>query len=96
MIYGFTLRIVLVLTSCYVLIRTGRISKQEAAQLAAYLSRKKNDVKAEVMYTAIKHVRKLPGMKPGEVSLRQFDCMQIKVDLGILSKLERNVHKTGE
>ena len=75
---------------------TGRISKQEAAQLAAYLSRKKNDVKAEVMYTAIKHVRKLPGMKPGEVSLRQFDCMQIKVDLGILSKLERNVHKTGE
>ena len=74
----------------------GKVSKQEAAQLAAYLSRKKNDVKAEVMYTAVKHVRKLPGMKPGEVSLRQFDCMQIKVDLGILSKLERNVHKTGD
>jgi len=74
----------------------GKVSKQEAAQLAAYLSRKKNDAKAEVMYTAVKHVRKLPGMKPGEVSLRQFDCMQIKVDLGILSKLERNVHKTGD
>ncbi len=74
----------------------GKASKQEAAQLAAYLSRKKNDVKAEVMYTTVKHVRKLPGMKPGQVSLRQFDCMQIKVDLGILSKLERNVHKIGD
>ena len=74
----------------------GKVSKQEAAQLAAYLSRKKNDSKAEVMYTAVKHIRKLPGMKPGEVTLRQFDCMQIKVDLGILSKLERNVHRTGD
>ena len=60
------------------------------------ISGKKNDSKAEVMYTTVKHVRKLPGMKPGEVTLRQFDCMQIKVDLGILSKLERNIHRTGD
>ncbi len=72
----------------------GKVSKHEAAQLAAYLSRKKNDSKAEVMYTTVKHIKKLPGMKSGEVSLRQFDCMQVKVDLGILSRLERNVHKT--
>lgn len=71
----------------------GKASKLEAAQLAAFLSRKKNDAKAEVMYTTIKHVQKLPGMKPGEVSLRQFESMLVRLDVGILSKLEKNVHQ---
>lgn len=71
-----------------------KTSKLEAAQLAAFLSSKKNDAKAEVMYTSIKHVRKLPGMKPGEVSLRQFESMQVRLDMGILSRLEKNVHRT--
>jgi len=35
----------------------------------------------------------LPGMKPGEVSLRQFESMLVRLDVGILSKLEKNVHQ---
>ncbi|MCO4782232.1 MAG: DUF814 domain-containing protein [Candidatus Cloacimonetes bacterium] len=62
----------------------------EAAQLAAYYSSKKSDSKAQVIYTQVKHVKKISGAKPGTVRADQHETMTVKIDPGIVSKLEKN------
>ncbi|PCJ19892.1 MAG: hypothetical protein COB02_06825 [Candidatus Cloacimonadota bacterium] len=62
----------------------------EAAQLAAYYSSKKSDIKAQVIFTQVKHVKKISGGKPGAVRTDNHETMTVKLDPGIVSKLEKN------
>jgi predicted ribosome quality control (RQC) complex YloA/Tae2 family protein len=66
------------------------ISIAEAAQLAAYFSQKKNESKAEVIYTPLKYVHKVPGGEPGKASVIQHETITVPVDLNIVKKLEKN------
>jgi predicted ribosome quality control (RQC) complex YloA/Tae2 family protein len=67
------------------------VSIREAAQLAAYLSGKKNEKKAQIMYTPLKHVRKVSGGAPGQVLVDEHETITVKLDKGIIPKLEKNI-----
>jgi predicted ribosome quality control (RQC) complex YloA/Tae2 family protein len=53
----------------------------EAASLAAFYSKLKNATTAEVDYTEIKHVKKIPGGKPGMVIYHEFKTINVKPEI---------------
>jgi len=69
---------------------SGKESEREAAQLAAFFSGRKYEAKALVMYTEIKNVKKLQGMAPGQVKVGRYNTISVRLDSGILRKLEKN------
>ncbi len=73
--------------------RADDASIREAAQLAAFLSRKKSEGRAEVMMAEPKHVRFLSGAPAGQVKVDKHDTLSVNLDAGILVKLERNLLK---
>lgn len=62
----------------------------EAAQLAAYFSQKKKELKAEIMYTPLKYVHRQPGSVAGLASVIKHETITVNVDLNIIKKLEKN------
>lgn len=48
-----------------------------AAALAAYYSKGKDAVTVEVVYTAVKHVRKFRGARPGQVQVNNFRRLEV-------------------
>ena len=61
-------------------------SIREAAQLAAYYSKKKYEGKARVLFTELKHVKGIPG-EPGKVLLENCQSLTVRLDHGIIAKL---------
>jgi len=53
----------------------------EAASIAAYYSKEKNNTRVEVTYTDIKNVSKPKGAKPGQVLVSQFKSVTVKPKL---------------
>jgi len=74
--------------------RVSEISIREAAQLAAFLSSKRAEGRAEVIYTPLKYVKKLAGMGPGQVKVQKHETLSVKLDSGIIKKLSKN-HRQG-
>ncbi|MBT3785601.1 fibronectin-binding domain-containing protein [bacterium] len=66
-----------------------RTSVREAAQLAAYYSKKRYDGKTQVIYTELKHVKKIPGQGPGKVRLERAQALTVRLDHGIINRLRR-------
>ncbi len=50
---------------------------EEAAFLAAYFSKGRNSGAVEVDYTAVRHVRRRPGGKPGQVFYENYDTITV-------------------
>lgn len=48
-----------------------------AAALAAYYSKGKNAAAVEVVYTAVRHVRKFRGARPGQVQVTTFRTLEV-------------------
>lgn len=48
-----------------------------AAALAAYYSKGKNAAAVEVVYTAVRHVRKFRGARPGQVQVTAFRTLEV-------------------
>ena len=48
-----------------------------AAALAAYYSKGKDAAAVEVVYTAVKHVRKFRGARPGQVQVKAFQTLEV-------------------
>jgi len=63
-------------------------SIREAAQLAAYFSKKKYEGKARVLYTELKYVKNVGGLGPGKVRLDQCRSLTVRLDHGIISRLQ--------
>ena len=57
-----------------------------AAALAAYYSKGKNAAAVEVLYTAVKHVHKFRGARPGQVQVRTFRTLEVAPALPALSE----------
>jgi predicted ribosome quality control (RQC) complex YloA/Tae2 family protein len=74
--------------------RVSEVSIREAAQLAAYLSSKRSEGRAEVIYTPLKYVKKMAGMGPGQVKVQKHETLTVKLDSGILKRLAKN-HRQG-
>ena len=53
----------------------------EAAAVAAYYSQGKDAAAVEVMYTQAKHVRKFRGARPGQVSVRTYQTLEVAPQL---------------
>ena len=49
----------------------------EAAAVAAYYSKGKEATAVEVIYTQTKHVRKFRGARPGQVSVRTYQTLEV-------------------
>ena len=47
-----------------------------AAALAAYYSKGRDAATVEVVYTAVKHVRKFRGARPGQVQVNNFRTLE--------------------
>ena len=58
-----------------------------AAALAAYYSKGKDAAAVEVVYTAVKHVRKFRGARPGQVQVRNFRTLEVAPALPATPKL---------
>ena len=61
-------------------------SIREAAQLAAYYSKKKYEGKASVLFTQLKHVKGVRG-EPGKVLLENCQSLTVRLDHGIIGRL---------
>ena len=48
-----------------------------AAALAAYYSKGKDAAAVDVIYTAVKHVRKFRGARPGQVQVKTFRTLEV-------------------
>jgi predicted ribosome quality control (RQC) complex YloA/Tae2 family protein len=53
---------------------------QKACQLAMYFSKAKTMTKAEIQMTAIKHLKKIPEGKPGQVIVSQYESVTIDLN----------------
>jgi predicted ribosome quality control (RQC) complex YloA/Tae2 family protein len=62
-------------------------TKLEAAQLAVYFSSKRYEKSVQVTYCRGFEVKTVPGGKPGLVSLRNYSCMTVIPDSGIMKKV---------
>jgi predicted ribosome quality control (RQC) complex YloA/Tae2 family protein len=63
----------------------------EAATLAAFYSKAKNEASVPVQYTRVKHVRKTSGLAAGQVLVAQAKTILIRIDEGRLSALKSQV-----
>ncbi len=68
---------------------------REAAQLAAYLSKGREEGKLEVIYAEMKHVHSQSGGHPGLVRVDEHKTISVRMDKGIVNKLEANLLNHG-
>lgn len=59
----------------------------DAAHLALYFSKMKTDSKGEVLYTQVKHLKKLKGMKPGQISVQKEKNIYLSIEKDRLERL---------
>ena len=52
-------------------------ARRAAAALAAYYSKGRDAASVEVVYTAVKHVRKFRGARPGQVQVNNFRTLEV-------------------
>jgi len=87
------------LAGSHVLLKGGIKASQdcirEAAQLAAYLSKGREEGKLEVIYAEMKHVHSQAGGHPGLVKVDEHKTISVRMDKGIVSKLEANLLNHG-
>lgn len=62
---------------------------QEAAALAAFFSKGKDAASVEVIYTAVKHVRKFRGARPGQVHVQTYRTLEVAPQLPTTDELHR-------
>jgi len=62
-------------------------TKNEAGQLAVYFSSKRYEKRVDVLICEGFNVRNISGGKPGEVSLRKYNCITVKPDSDLINKL---------
>jgi predicted ribosome quality control (RQC) complex YloA/Tae2 family protein len=81
----------------HVILRRRRKSKvftereiQDAALLALYYSEARHHGREEVLYTEAKHVRAVPGAKPGTVHAAAARTITVTLDAGRLDEIRRN------
>lgn len=71
----------------------------DAATLAVYFSQVRSDSKAEVIYTAVKNLKKPKGAAPGEVQISQMRSLILQVETARLERLlaqNQNPHQNQE
>lgn len=61
----------------------------EAAALAAYYSKSRNDSLVDIDYTERKHVKKIPGGKPGMVTYENFNTIAANPNIKLLKDIEK-------
>lgn len=61
---------------------------EEAALLAAWLSKAKNSAQVPVDYTRVRHVQKMPGSRPGQVIYKHFKTFFVTPDKELFQHLQ--------
>ncbi len=79
----------------HVLIRTGKepvpdTTLLEAAMLAAYYSSARHSLNVPVLYTACKHVRKIPQSYPGHVNYKNEQTLFVSPEPAVIERLLGN------
>lgn len=81
-------------TGAHVLVKYSQAIPKEtlldAAHLALHYSKAKGENKGEVLYTQVKHLKKLKGMKAGQISVQREKTIYINIDQSRLERLFSN------
>lgn len=78
----------------HVLVKYSQVIPKEtlldAAHLALHFSKAKGEPKGEVLYTQVKHLKKLKGMKAGQISVQREKTIYIILEQSRLERLFSN------